>query len=103
MFNNLSAWVGSSLLGIITLYLFWRLGFSQGERRAQTWLALTVLYLMWSVELALLGRETSVTSFFTALIFFWIYVHRARLDLPNSRAAKFYKRHPDFFKIEDRG
>lgn len=96
-------WASSGLLTLITVPLFFRIGYAVDKERARAWAALTVLMLGWSLNMLVLGRETAVTYFLFAVTFFIITIHRYRMISPRGRAARFACKIPFVPKLPDAG
>jgi len=86
--TSASAWVGTGILTTVTLVLFCRLGFCAGIERARLWSALCLLYAMWTVDYAVLGRDTALTTALMCVLFGAVAAHRARLERPNSWSGR---------------
>ena len=95
---------GTLLLSVVTWTLFIRIGFAVDKRRAEGWMSLAVLYLMWGVYLLILDRETGYTSMVTAIVFVSIALHRKRIDDPNSTIGRWVGDHfPKWLTFHDLG
>lgn len=95
--------IGTLLLSIVTWVLFIRTGFAVGKRRAQGWISLAVLFVLWGAYLLTLDRESGYTTFGTAILFVFIALHRKRIDDPDSKIGRWVSHLPKWLTFHDLG
>lgn len=81
--------IGLLILVPCNMVLWLMVGFSVGHRRTQGWAAVTLLYIMWTIQLATIGQLTAIATAVNACVFFIITVYRYRREDPGSAIKKY--------------
>lgn len=85
---------GLVILVPLNVIIWLNVGFSETcHARTRAWIAVTVLYAMWTVQYATLGYVTAFVTGVNAIVFGIIAFYRWCIENPDSRPASFAAGH----------
>jgi hypothetical protein len=85
---------GLVILAPLNVVIWLNVGFSETRHaRTRAWIAVTLLYCMWTVQYATLGYVTALVTGVNTTVFGIIAFYRWCIENPDTRAAEFCAAH----------
>lgn len=82
--------IGLAILVPLNIILWLRVGFAQEHNRTKAWMAVVVLYVMWTIHLAALHELTAIAAAVNTVVFAIITAYRQSKERPHSKMGRAY-------------